>query len=69
MIYTPHQASFTDVLSIGGKKERVAFTRKARKCLISSSKVSISVNDTKDVKEERAESWFINQGITIETVP
>jgi hypothetical protein len=64
----PHHASFTAVLEIGGKKERVAFTRKARKGLISSSKVSISVIDPRDVKE-RTESWFIKQSITIEILP
>jgi hypothetical protein len=97
MIDTPHHASFTDVLSIGGKKERFAFTRKARKCLISSIRCSFLpkalaisrgaialserqllltrtttrnlVIDTRDVKEERTESWFIKQSMTIEILP
>jgi hypothetical protein len=53
----PHHASFTDVLSIGGKKERFAFTRKARKCLISSSKVSISANDQIPCRRFVRRSW------------
>jgi hypothetical protein len=93
LTYTRCQGEF----SVQRKKERFAFTRKARKCLISSIRCSFLpkalaisrgasalserqllltrtttrnlVIDTRDVKEERTESWFIKQSMTIEILP